>query len=54
MEQGPFGKLIVAEVVKKILASYGTCMLNYCRSFEVLTSDFVEDKSYGILHRADW
>ena len=26
MEQGPFGKLIVAEVVPKILAFYGTCM----------------------------
>jgi hypothetical protein len=27
MEQGPFGMLIVAEVVLKILASYGTCRL---------------------------
>jgi hypothetical protein len=27
MEQGPFGKLIVAEIVPKILAFYGICRL---------------------------
>jgi len=53
MEQGPFGKLIVAEVVPKILTFYGTCRLIIVGDLR-FSPVILLKMSYKILHRANW